>query len=125
MVKNKRFTVSILLILTVFLFTACTMFQKMTPDKKYATYRTAFNELTKSYIVEAKKQPEDIRAKLRKEVNPKIKDAEAALDKYYDALNLPNDDPDARLAFYLDLKNEVIKLCIKYGLKIKDKEGAK
>jgi len=114
-----------LLICTVLLFAACATFQQMTPAKKYATYRTAFNVITKQYIAQAKLQPEDVRAKLREEVNPKIKDAEKALDKYYAALSLPNDDPDARLAFYLDLKTEILNLCLKYGLKIQEKEGAK
>jgi ABC-type transporter MlaC component len=119
MFKNKQLRWPILLILTVFLITACATFQNMTPAKKYATTRTAFNELVKSYIAQAKMQPEDVRAKLRTEVNPVIKDAEAALDKYYESLTLPNDDPDARLAFYLDLKTEILNLCLKYGLKIK------
>jgi hypothetical protein len=105
------------LILAVSVF-SCTAFQKMTPAQKYATTRTAFNDLVRQYIDQAKMQPETVRAKLRAEVNPVIKEAEAALDKYYAALSLPNDDPEARLAFYLDLKNEIIELVLKYGIKI-------
>ena len=112
----------ILLILTVFLLaiTACAHFEKMTPAKKHAAIRTAFNEMVRQYIDQAKLQPVDFRAKLRENVNPVIKDAEAALDKYYESLALPDDDPDARLAYYLDLKDQILKLCLKYGLKIKN-----
>jgi hypothetical protein len=127
MFKNKQLIRSILFICTVcplIALVACATFQNMTPAKKYATTRTAFNELVKSYITQAKLQPEDVRAKLREEVNPVIKDAEEALDKYYESLTLPNDDPDARLAFYLDLKNQMLELCLKYGLKIEE-GGAK
>jgi hypothetical protein len=121
MFKSKRYFEPILLILTVLfmvMMIACGAFQNMTPAKKYATVRTTYNEIVKQYIAQAKLQPEEIRVKLRTEVNPVIKEAEAALDKYYAALTLPNDNPDARLAFYLDLKTEILNLCLKYGLKI-------
>jgi hypothetical protein len=122
-IKNEKWR--ILFICTVcfiaaIMLSACGHFKEMTPAKKHATIRTAFNEMVKSYIAQAKLQPEDVRAKLREEVNPVIKDAEEALDKYYESLTLPNDDPDARLAFYLDLKNQMLELCLKYGLKIEE-----
>lgn len=123
MIKDKRNIKLVLLIPAVYFISACAAFQNMAPAKKYATVRTAFNQITAQYIEQAKLQPEDVRAKLRTEVNPVIKEAEAALDKYYAALTLPDDDPDARLAFYLNLKTEILRLCLKYGLKIEDKGG--
>jgi len=115
---SLRNLIILISIISLLILGACSHFQTMTPAKKYATVRTAFNEMVRQYIDQAKLQPEDIRVKLRENVNPVIKDAEAALDKYYESLTLPHDDPDARLAFYLDLKNQILKLCLKYGLKI-------
>jgi hypothetical protein len=107
----------ILFICTVFLFAACA---HMTPAQKYAATRTAYNEMVKSYIAQAKLQPDAVRAKLKEEANPVIKEAEAALDAYYAALSgtLPGGDPEERLLFYLKLKNEILKLCLKYGLEV-------
>jgi len=115
---SLRNLIILISIISLLILGACSHFRAMTPAKKYATVRKAFNEMVRQYIDQAKLQPEEIRAKLRENVNPVIKDAEAALDKYYAALTLTDDDPDTRLAFYLDLKNQILKLCLKYGLKI-------
>lgn len=122
MYAKNLFKRPILFICTVslILIVGCASMKAMTPAKKHAAIRTTFNEMVRQYIDQAKLQPEEIRAKLRENVNPVIKDAEAALDKYYAALTLPDDDPDARLAFYLDLKDQILKLCLKYGLRIDD-----
>jgi len=115
---SLRSLIILISIISLLMLGACSHFQTMTPAKKYATVRTAFNEIVRQYIDQAKLQPEDVRAKLRENVNPVIKDAEKALDKYFESLTLPGDDPDARLAYYLDLKNQILELCLKYGLKI-------
>jgi hypothetical protein len=96
----------------------------MTPAQKYAATRTAFNDLVRQYIDQAKMQPETVRAKLRTEVNPVVKEAETALDAYYASLSLPGDDPEARLLFYLELKNKILNLVLKYGLNIDQQGGA-
>jgi len=115
--KNRSLA---LLIMLMFVFTACSFGQIKTPDQKYAVARTAFNEIVQQYIEQAKLQPESTKIELRANVNPVIKDAEKALDTYYDSLVLGESDAEAKLDYYLKLKNQILNMVIKYGLIINE-----
>lgn len=105
----------------IFLF-GCAAMQNMTPEQKQLTYRTAFNSILEQFNGWAKLQSEETKAKLRAEVIPLLDKAGGALDLYEQSFSSSNDDPDARLNFYLNLKNELISLLLKYGLKVDERK---
>ena len=106
------------IILALCLVVACAG-PPMTPTQKYAVTRATFNDILENhYIPFFKAQTPEVQQKLRDEAKPVIHEAADALDMYYWSLTIPNDDPDARLEFYLTLKTKLINLVAKYGLKI-------
>jgi len=97
----------------------------MTPAQKYDTYRTTFNDVIEyQYHPWAMRQSMETRALLRVDVNPKIKRVEEALDVYGKEIATPGGDPEAKLQLYLNLKNDLFALILKYGLKIDESKGA-
>ena len=92
---------------------------QLTPVQKYAVTRATFNDILENhYIPFFKAQTPEVQQKLRDDAKPVIHEAAGALDMYYWSLTIPNEDPDARLEFYLTLKTKLINLVAKYGLKI-------
>ena len=87
----------------------------MTVKQSYLAQRTAFNELLNQYTVWAVAQPEEVKAKLRKDVNPVIDEAASALNSYGQAIYLNNADPQSKLNFYLILKTKLLNAALKYG----------
>jgi hypothetical protein len=99
-------------------------FGKMTPAQKYGTYRATFNDVIEhQYIPWAKKQPEEKKVLLRAEANPLIKDVEKALDVYSAELIKPGGDPEAKMQLFLNVKNDLYVLLLKYGLKVDESKG--
>lgn len=119
--KRRGELISVILVL-LFIFGCAGMRKKigeMTPLQKYDMYRTTFNNVIEhQYLPWAIVQPEETKVKLRTEVNDLIKKAEGALDLYGQSVKGEIADPEAKLEFYLKIKNELYVLLLKYGLKI-------
>ena len=124
----KKYKFMILFILVVFIF-GCAGTQKkiseMTPLQKYDMYRTTFNDVIEyQYLPWAKAQPEETKVKLRSEVNPLVKDTEEALSLYGKSAKGEIPDPEAKLEFFLKIKNRLYTMLLKYGLEV-DESTAK
>jgi hypothetical protein len=109
-------------ILFVIILFSCAGFGNLSPVKKQLAYRTAFNHILAQFNDWAIQQPEETKVKLRSDVIPQIDKAASALDKYEAAYVTGDKDPQAKLDFYLSLKNDLIKLLLQYGLKVDEKE---
>ena len=117
---KKRFIIGLIVILFLF---SCASMDQMTAEQKHLTYRTMFNNILEQFNDWAALQPETTKVKLRRDVIPLLGEAKDALDLYEGSLSIPTDDSDARLNFYLGLKNKVVSLIYKYGLKVDEKKG--
>lgn len=113
-------------ILVVLLFSCATIqIGEMTPAQRYDTYRTSFNDTIQyQYIPWAKKQTQEKKTLLKAEVNPLIKSTEKALDVYGAELSKPGGDPEAKMQLFLEVKNNLFELLLKYGLKVDESKGA-
>lgn len=124
----KKYRLTILLVLVVFIFGCAATQEKisrMTPLQKYDMYRTMFNDVIEyQYLPWAKAQPEETKVKLRSEVNPLIKDTEEALSLYGKSAKGEMPDQEARLEFFLRIKNRLYAMLFNYGLKV-DESNAK
>jgi len=120
--KNKYKLISALFV--ILCFVSCASMQKMTPEQTHLTYRTMFNNVLEQFNEWAVLQPEETKVKLRADVIPLLDEAKTALDLYEKALFLPDDDADARLNFYLEVKTKLINLIAKYGLRVDERKKA-
>jgi len=119
----------IMILLFVMTFSGCATLSgsltNMTPAQKYDTYRTTFNDVIQyQYLPWAKIQPESTKVILRTEVNNMIKTTEKALDVYGKEIAIPGGDPEAKMNLYLDIKNDLFALLLKYGLEVDESKGA-
>lgn len=112
----------LLMTLIVFLISACTGFSTLTPVKKQLMYRSGFNHILMQFNSWAVQQPEEVKIKLRSDVVPLIDKAASALDNYEAAYVTDTENPQAKLRLYIGLKNDLVELLLKYGLKVEDKE---
>ena len=119
----RKVKVLVPLLIIVFLI-SCAGMQDMTPPQKHLTYRTMFNNILEQYNGWATVQPEETKVKLREDVLPLLDEAHDALNLYEKSLSIPGGDADARLNFYLDVKNKAINLLLTYGLKVDERKGA-
>ena len=117
LLKSKWLVVVLALLFVV----SCAGMQQMTKEQTHLTYRTMFNNALEQFNNWALEQPEDTKVKLRVEVIPLLDEAKEALDLYEMALFIPDDDADARLNFYLEIKTKAINLIAKYGLEIDER----
>ena len=115
---NRKSRLTILIIMVFALVIGCASVP-MTPTQKYAVTRATFNDILENhYIPFFKLQTPEVQQELREKAVPVIQEAAGALDMYYWSLSIPGEDPNARLLFYMDLKNKLINLVAKYGLQI-------
>lgn len=96
------------------LLLSCAHMQKMSGKQKYLMARGTFNDAVSEYKTWALQQPEEIRAKLRKN-NKLIKDAKKALD----AWGVAYDDEDKAEA-YANLSDVLFQIFVTYGIEIKE-----
>lgn len=114
--KTKRSTLAISICLTfAIVIASCAM----TPTQRYATTRASFNSMLENqYIPFFESQTPKVQQELRDKAAPIIHEMSDALDIYYRSLSVDGEDPEARLEFYLSIKNKLINLLTKYGLEL-------
>ncbi len=120
--NSKKLRIGIIVLVIAFV-AGCATFGDMTKEQQYLATRTSFNEILTQYIDFQQLQTPEKRAEIKAEVQPVLDEAVDALDLYKKSLTVTGDDPQLKLDFYLSVKNKLISLLLKYGLKV-DEKGA-
>lgn len=111
---NKHLKEIGIVILIMAFFVGCA---HMTAQQQYLATRTTFNEILTQYIDFMGTQTPEKRAEIKADVQPVLDEAETALDTYGKAVKA-GENADAKLDAYLSVKNQLVHLVLKYGLKV-------
>lgn len=105
----------LMIVLCLFLLACAT-----TPKQKQLLTIETFNGIYKQYLDVYDRQPENIKAEWKKDIDPYWQEASTAIDAYMAISDPASTEAQKKIAIYNAAKNHAIKLLLKYGIKIKE-----